>query len=252
MVSGILVLLIMGMFILPKILCPAAPSNTVWVLGLVSLILLVAAWFLYGQWESLKSRHHWWFFILIQSHEIYFLLFSPPPSGSYLVYSVYPPNYNKNLNDTNRGNNIIYSPAGLDNRPGQNQNIWMISNNQSLLKMIKTLVLSNISSQTSGERLDAPHAVATLPYCDRTVYLFAFWTTTLAHVGIGVSLFVFLGLYVFTKLLFLAVERNWLTKKWLSSATLNNSLTFCDFYTHPAKLWTCFSSLTQLSKRFRF
>lgn len=49
MVCGILALLIMGLFALPKLLCPAAPGNTIWTLWILSLVLFVFIWFIFGK-----------------------------------------------------------------------------------------------------------------------------------------------------------------------------------------------------------
>lgn len=120
-----------------------------------------------------------------------------PSSGSYQIYSVYPPNYIKITSDPHSFNNSITKPSFvLENQnqslPNLNQT-GMIStsttttnnNNQTLLNLIRTLAHSNISSETHTEDPNTPQALRTMvaaaPYCDRTVYLFAFWTTTLVY-----------------------------------------------------------------------
>ncbi|XP_035513141.1 uncharacterized protein LOC118324783 [Morone saxatilis] len=191
MVCGILALLIMGLFALPN-LCPAAPGHTIWTLWIISLVLFVFIWFFYG---------------------------------SYLIYSVYPPNYTKNTIDPNGFNNslsttTIYTPTAPDTMPGltapdtkpnltlenQNQTLlnlnqtWITTDNQTLMKLVQTLALGNISSKANREHLkavEAQRAVAAVPYCNRTVYMFAFWTTTLVYVFAGNTLVIIVCLYGF-------------------------------------------------------
>lgn len=56
MVCGISSLLILGLFALPKLPCPAAPSNTIWTLLILSLVLFVVIWFFYGKLHVSISR----------------------------------------------------------------------------------------------------------------------------------------------------------------------------------------------------
>ncbi|KAK2850815.1 hypothetical protein Q5P01_007091 [Channa striata] len=162
-VWGTLTLLLMALFGLSKLLGPAAPYKTLWKASMCSLVLFHIAWLIYG---------------------------------SYHVYSIYPPNYDKNLNDTNRLNIDIHSTSPPpDHRLGlspENQNhtqslqdpnsTSLIHSNQTLMEIIQTLALSNVSSETSGEALNAPRVAAAVAYCHKTVYLFAFWTTTMVYV----------------------------------------------------------------------
>nr|XP_046254032.1 uncharacterized protein LOC124063914 [Scatophagus argus] len=164
MVCGILALLLMGMFALPNLLCPTKPNNIFWTLSLFGLILFVFVWFFYGSYE---------------------------------IYSIYPPNYDKSS-----FNNSIYIPTAPDNKTNlilENQNkslpslnqTWTINNNQTLRNLTQTLASSNISSQTNREHLNAPQmsrVMAVAPYCNRSLYLFAFWTTTLVYVFAGHAL----------------------------------------------------------------
>ncbi|CAB1433506.1 unnamed protein product [Pleuronectes platessa] len=83
MVCGISALLVIGLFALPKLLCPATPRNTLWTVCIISLLLFVFIWFLYG---------------------------------SFQIYSVFPPNYEKNIPDPNRVNNTVYAPPTPDNK----------------------------------------------------------------------------------------------------------------------------------------
>ncbi|RVE71259.1 hypothetical protein OJAV_G00071950 [Oryzias javanicus] len=95
LVFGILVLLMMLLFAVLRLLCSAAPARVTWSLGAV-LLLLLLLWILFG---------------------------------SYQVYSIYPPVYQRNGTD----------PSGP-------------------------------------------------PFCNRSLYLLAFWTTTLLHVLAGSTL----------------------------------------------------------------
>ncbi|XP_018557100.1 uncharacterized protein LOC108900500 [Lates calcarifer] len=183
MVCGILALVLMGLFALPKLICPAKQDSIAWTVCILSLVLFVFIWFIYG---------------------------------SYQIYSVYPPNYNKNITDPNRVNNSFYTP---DNKLGltlENQNhslpnlnqTQVISNNQTLRMLIQTLALSNTHSKTNREHLNAPqgHVMAVVPYCDRTLYLLAFWTTTLVYALAGNALVITICVCCFMKVLVKLVE----------------------------------------------
>ncbi|KAK2862471.1 hypothetical protein Q5P01_002004 [Channa striata] len=175
-VCGILSLLLMAVFALSKLLCPAAPDNTFRNLWLLILLLFAIIWLLYG---------------------------------SYQVYSIYLPNYDKNLTDTNRTNNSVYShalpPDNMLSLPLENQTqrplnlsrTSMINENQTLLEIIQTLAVRSINSHKS---------TAAVPYCDRTVYLLAFWTTTLVYVVAGSTIGIILCLVVCMKITVTFVE----------------------------------------------
>ncbi|XP_040927464.1 uncharacterized protein LOC114858698 [Betta splendens] len=168
MVWGILVLMVIGLLLLPK-LCPGAPDNTTLALSIWSLFLLLVIAVLYG---------------------------------SYHIYAVYPPNYNKALTHTNGPNSSIPRVPAADKvlPTAQNENhtlpllnhTWTMHKNHTLTDMIQKLV----RSRSEGEHLNA-----TAPYCNRTVYLFAFWTTTLAYVLTGLSLVILFFFYFCMKLL---------------------------------------------------
>ncbi|KAI3351998.1 hypothetical protein L3Q82_020829 [Scortum barcoo] len=176
MVSGMLTLLILGLFALPKLLCPAAPGHRIWTVWILSLVLLFLIWFLYG---------------------------------NYQVYSIYPPNYIQNSIDPNIFNNSVSAHTAPDNKLGltveeQNQSLsnlnqtWMTDNKQTLKKLMQTLALSNISrEQIKGTHPNTTErgVMSEVPYCDRTVYLFAFWTTTLVYVFAGNALLMIICLY---------------------------------------------------------
>lgn len=139
--------------------------------------------------------------------------FCPPSSGSYQIYSIYPPNYAKITIDPNHFNHS--APSAPDDKPGltlENQNkslphlnqTWVINNNQTLRNLIQTLALSNVSSETNGEHLNTPHVrrvMAAAPYCNKTVYLFGFWTTTLVYVLAGNLLVIIVCIYGSMKML---------------------------------------------------
>ncbi|XP_035014838.2 uncharacterized protein LOC118110833 [Hippoglossus stenolepis] len=179
MVCGISALLVIGLFALPKLLCPAAPRNTLWTVCIISLLLFVFIWFLYG---------------------------------SFQIYSVFPPNYEKNIPDPNRVNNSVYAPPTPDNKvdlPLENQSLSnlnhtrIVYNNQTVRKLIQTLFLDNISNKTNRQHLNASQAqpvMASVAYCDKTVYMFAFWTTTLVYVLVGNALVISFCLCGFMKI----------------------------------------------------
>ncbi|XP_026222624.1 uncharacterized protein LOC113166720 isoform X3 [Anabas testudineus] len=190
-VLGVLAVLVIGLFAFPKSLCPGAQNNMIWTLSILSLILFIFIWIIYG---------------------------------SYHIYSIHPPNYNKNLSDTNRVNNSIYSPPAPDTtsvltlddqNQNQNQSVLnlnhtrMISNNQTLMKMIQTLAQSKSNwqiSESNGEHLNTSRFTDVVPYCDRTVYLFAFWITTLVYGFIGTCLVIGICLCVCMKFFLSLVE----------------------------------------------
>ncbi|KAM4563765.1 transmembrane protein 272-like isoform 2-T2 [Odontesthes bonariensis] len=129
MVSGIGALMMMASFALPKLLSPTAQSHNIWIVWLIALSLLFFVWLLFG---------------------------------SYQIYSIYPPHYDRNTTSINTSVN-------------QSQT-WRISEN---------LTLGNIQTSTGS----------VAPYCNRTVYLFAFWTTALAFVAAGITLMTVICLY---------------------------------------------------------
>ncbi|XP_019963824.2 uncharacterized protein [Paralichthys olivaceus] len=167
MVCGISALLVIGLLALPKLLCPAAPRSTLWTVCIISLLLFVFIWFLYG---------------------------------SVQIYSVYPPNYEKNITNPGKINNSVYDSPAPDNKldlPLENQSLanlnhtGIIHNNLTVRKLIQTLSLGNISNKTNREHLaasQAQHVISSEAYCDKTVYLFAFWTTTLVYILVGHAL----------------------------------------------------------------
>ncbi|KAF6739808.1 hypothetical protein FQA47_016136 [Oryzias melastigma] len=112
LVFGVWVLLLMLLFSGLKLLCSAAPAGVTWTLGAI-FILLLLLWILFG---------------------------------SYQVYSIYPPDYQRNETD----------PSGppQDGVPAENG-----------------------SSFREGGR-----------FCNRSLYLLAFWTTTIVHVLAGSTL----------------------------------------------------------------
>ncbi|XP_028255323.1 uncharacterized protein LOC114431859 [Parambassis ranga] len=153
MVSGIWALLIMALFALPKLLCQAAPGHTVWPGWIVILVLFFFMWLLYG---------------------------------SYQIYSIYPPNYEKNTTSSS----ALTTPAQEKQSLPNLNHTWMIRNNWK----IQTMALNN----TDTSHLNIPHAslvMAAEPYCHRGVYMLAFWTTTLVYVFAGNALVMIICLY---------------------------------------------------------
>lgn len=179
MVYGILALLVMGLFVLPKLLCPAWPGNTIWTLSILNLLLLYFIVFIYG---------------------------------SYVIYSIYPPNYNKNATDPDSNFSAPDNKLSLTLKnqnqilPNLNQT-WIANNNQTSRKLIQSLALSN---KANVEHLNPPQARQVMPamlHCDQTVYLFAFWTTTVVYVFAGNALVTLICLYGFMKMTNMLSER---------------------------------------------
>ncbi|XP_078806145.1 uncharacterized protein LOC144993963 isoform X2 [Oryzias latipes] len=115
LVFGIWVMLMMVFFTVQKLLCSAAPARITWTLGAI-FILLLLLWILFG---------------------------------SYQVYSIYPPNYQKN--ETNLSS--------------------------TLQKSFTAEMLLNSTAFREGGR-----------FCNRSLYLLAFWSTTLLYVLAGSTL----------------------------------------------------------------
>ncbi|XP_060914584.1 uncharacterized protein LOC132990365 [Labrus mixtus] len=173
MVCGIVAVLLMGLA-LHKLFCPAAPHSRIWTVCLLSLVLFAFVWILYG---------------------------------SYLIYSMYPPNYTKSSNSS------IFAPSAADNEPdsSSDQNLNQSrpnltltgmtnnNNNQTLMQLIQSLSVSrNSSTQTNREHVNAAqrlHVEAAALHCDRMLYLFAFWTTTLVLVASGNTLLIVTWIY---------------------------------------------------------
>ncbi|XP_030588511.1 uncharacterized protein LOC115782475 [Archocentrus centrarchus] len=178
MVCGISALLLMGLLALPRILFPAAEGHTVWALGILSLILFIFIWFFYG---------------------------------SYQIYSIYPPNYDKNITGSVSSADLIYTPTAphskhlltTDNQSLPNLNhTWIISSNQTFRKLIHSSFLSSFNRKMEGEQPQAAQIrpfVAEKAYCHRNMYLFAFWTTTLTYALAANTLLIVLCLLAFTK-----------------------------------------------------
>lgn len=67
---------------------------------------------------------------------------------------------------------------------------WVIDSNQTFLNLTETS-LGNVSSESDEEypivaRMGRVMAVA--PYCHKTLYLFAFWTTTIVYILAAIGL----------------------------------------------------------------
>ncbi|KAM9341971.1 uncharacterized protein KZ484_014655 isoform 1-T2 [Pholidichthys leucotaenia] len=150
---GIWLVLMMGLFALPK-LYPAASDHKLWAKALYTLCVLFFAGLIYG---------------------------------NYQVYSIYQPNYDKNIAISNTSTHDINAPTTPEAKLNLNldkgsllpiNQTGMISNNQTLWKLIQTLAHSS-----SGDR-NTERTTAVL-YCNWVVYMFAFYTTTLVYILIG-------------------------------------------------------------------
>ncbi|KAG7519613.1 hypothetical protein JOB18_012061 [Solea senegalensis] len=187
MVCGISALLLMALHALPKILCSAA-LDKVWTVCMIILGLFVLIWFFYG---------------------------------SYQIYSVYPPNYEKNITDPDENNRNFFTSAepdnklapALDNRNqsllnlNQNQSIQNLNQNQSLLNPNQTQTIKNsqtwkrliqTSAPISSEHLKAPapqRVSSAVAYCNKTLYLLSFWSTTLIYALAANALLISFCLY---------------------------------------------------------
>ncbi|XP_017296466.1 uncharacterized protein LOC108250887 [Kryptolebias marmoratus] len=140
MALGIWALLMSAMFFLPRLLCPGSPRPNIWTVCIVTLLLFFFTWF--------------------------FL-------SSYQIYSIFPPDYDRNTTASTSSPDSILNT--LDNQ-NQNQNP-----SRALGEMIQSLVLLN---RTSTEEPSKPQRHVE-SYCNRTIYMFAFWTYTLFYVLAG-------------------------------------------------------------------
>ncbi|MEQ2213011.1 hypothetical protein XENOCAPTIV_008228 [Xenoophorus captivus] len=168
-VFGILALLMMVMFTLLKFLSPAAQSHNIWIMCIIILLFLFFACLLFG---------------------------------SYHIYSIYPPNYNKNTTGSNSSTRKIYAVTSPNSLTSENQSLQSSNHSQIFWGMIQTGALKNMSRRTNRDLKNSQQlheVVAVLPYCNRTMYLFAFWTTTLVHVLVGNTLLLIICLYGFMK-----------------------------------------------------
>ncbi|XP_041859046.1 uncharacterized protein LOC121651163 [Melanotaenia boesemani] len=156
MVFGIWALVMMASLALPKILCPASPTHVVWTVWIIILSVFFFVWLLFG---------------------------------SYQVYSIYPPNYDRN---TSSNSSSLPAPDSKFSLTSGNQNLlnlnqtWSISHNQTSGNLTQTSGPSSSNRKTNRKHSDQEPAAA--PHCSRTVYLFAFWTTTLVYVAAGLIL----------------------------------------------------------------
>ncbi|XP_071371592.1 uncharacterized protein [Centroberyx affinis] len=176
--------------------CPVAPIIPVYVLvsGVAALLLMVPN----GLGLSAPEQRGSVFIVCNSCLGLFFFIWFL--FGSYHVYSIYPPNYDKTTTDPERNvtqSNVTQSNytrdfSERDNRSNftlenQNQNrnqtlpnlshrnrTRIKDDNQTLTNLIQALALSNANKETMGERRDRA-------YCDRTLYLFAFWCITLVY-----------------------------------------------------------------------
>ncbi|XP_038164907.1 uncharacterized protein LOC119799177 [Cyprinodon tularosa] len=168
MVFGVLALLVMAMFTLPKLVSPAAESQTIWKVGVAILLLASFSWLLFG---------------------------------SYHIYSIYPPNYKKNITGSTRRTATLPAPDSLT--ASQNHSLQNLTHTPILLGLNLTGSLNTtdgrIDRNQANNQQPLPQLVAVSPYCSRTVYMFAFWTTTLVHVFLGNALLIIICLFGFMK-----------------------------------------------------
>ncbi|XP_075898293.1 uncharacterized protein LOC142898898 [Nelusetta ayraudi] len=169
LVSGVVGLLVISQAAIQKILLPDLLGK-IWLLWVVCLDLFALVWFIYG---------------------------------SYHIYVIYQPSYTKPTIDPNGLNKSAYSSPDPDfESPNEalshfNQT-WEINSNLTSPNLTDTGLLGFLSSEVKDEGLKAPQvgsvAVAA-PYCNKIVYLFAFWTTTLVYAFAGLGLAVSACLY---------------------------------------------------------
>ncbi|XP_034027421.1 uncharacterized protein LOC117511519 [Thalassophryne amazonica] len=180
MVCGIWALLMMSLFALPKLLGSntETPRSWVWTVWITTLVLLFFIWFIYG---------------------------------SYQVYVVYPPSYDKNsssnathaeldtgLNAMLENHKQIQSLPDLDR-----QNQTQIKNsNHTAVTLFGKLVGANRKMSRGGLSPPQHHQlVDTEPYCHQTLYMLAFWSTTLVYVFTGNALVIIVCLCCLFKIL---------------------------------------------------
>lgn len=155
LVSGVVGLLVISQAVMPKIL-PTELLGKIWLLWVVCLDLFAFAWFIYG---------------------------------SYHIYVIYQPSYTKPTIDPNGLNNSAYSSPDPDfESPNETlsriNQTWEINGNLTSPNLTDAGPLGNFSSEVMDEGLKAPQVgrvAAAAPYCNKIVYLFAFWTTTLVY-----------------------------------------------------------------------
>lgn len=120
-------------------------------------------------------------------------------SGSYHIYVIYQPSFTKPTINPKGLNNSAYSSPD-PNVEASNQTLSLFNQTQDTdsnltsANLTDTVVLGNQSSEMKEEALTALQVAGVTdpaPYCDRTLYLFAFWTTTLVYgfaaLGLGMS-----------------------------------------------------------------
>lgn len=126
--------------------------------------------------------------------------------GSYAIYSVHPVNYNQNITSITHPQKMNLTFTGLHhevNPPIENHNHTISNQTTDINNPILNNQSSNQTRPPDGNHKHLIHMDPYLPlpngtqsqmvrvilYCNRTLYLFAFWTTTLVYGLLGVSLF---------------------------------------------------------------
>ncbi|XP_074537479.1 uncharacterized protein LOC141799208 [Halichoeres trimaculatus] len=203
-VIGVVCLLLVGLFALTQPF-PTLSDNKIWFWIVFFAFLFTLGWFFYGSYvvytmfplshrfstrppRSVSSRfpptisgytqnsiHQ------LSSNSSHFTTAAPEYTDS--PNSRFPPPIPSNQPDPSSDQNQTQSPSF-------NQTTTTTNTNQTLMSLIQTLALSNSSHQANREHLNTPRTGAVRSVtvdCDKNLYLFAFWTTTLIYVFVCIS-----------------------------------------------------------------
>lgn len=117
-------------------------------------------------------------------------------SGSYQIYVIYQPSYTKitinpkGLNDsaynTTSDNTSLYFVNQNKTLPRINQT-WVIDSNRTFSNLTETS-LGNVTNEEYPIVAQTGRVMAAAPYCHKTLYLFAFWTTTIMYILVAIGL----------------------------------------------------------------
>ncbi|XP_029932482.1 uncharacterized protein LOC115376832 [Myripristis murdjan] len=178
--------------------CPAAPFIPLYLIVSGAGSLLLTAHLAFPKfigWNEDGLGFKSWLYYNISLSLFLFIWFI---FGSYHVYSIYPPNYNKDTADakhntslnsstpdfSERDNKVNFALESRDltfpNLSRQNQS-WVANDNQSVIGMIQSLAFTVVSNETITGQPEPSQPIGVRPHCNRTVYLFAFWTITLIY-----------------------------------------------------------------------
>ncbi|CAJ1055162.1 uncharacterized protein LOC124063914 [Xyrichtys novacula] len=229
-VLGVFTLMLLALCAVPRF-HPTVYDHCIMPVSIVTVTLFILAWFLYGSYLIYSIYEPNYIKPTTTNPGISTVTPATPnytsnPSSFTSATANYTrnpsnftsatPNYTKNpssftsvtSNDTKTMissgsfNSSIFTPKYPDNKlnstldQSQNQSLpvanqvgIITNNNQTLMKLIRTLSLSTSSTQTNSEPLNAPQKgemKAEDLYCNRHMYLFAFGTTTLVYLSIAV------------------------------------------------------------------